>query len=124
MAAPGSPAPRRPAGRILDRVATRVLGLPRASSEYAVTELRTPVRDGVELAADVYRPFVPAGATPAGTLLVRGPYGRGVAMSTALARIFAARGYAVLFVSSRGTFAARALTGLMSTSLTVGKDDG
>jgi uncharacterized protein len=122
VAASGSPAPRRPAGRILDGVATRLLGLPRATADYAVTELRIPARDGVELAADVYLPFVPAGATSAGTLLVRGPYGRGLAMSTALARIFAARGYAVLFVSSRGTFGSGGEFDPMRTEAEDGQD--
>jgi hypothetical protein len=52
------------------------------------------------LAADLYQPA----RTPRGTLLVRGPYGRGLPFSMLSARIFAVYGYNVLFVSCRGTF--------------------
>jgi putative CocE/NonD family hydrolase len=59
------------------------------------------MRDGVELITDHYEP---ATATPAGTLLVRCPYGRGFPFSTMFAGIYAARGYHVVFQSVRGTF--------------------
>jgi putative CocE/NonD family hydrolase len=90
-----------PGGRALDRVATRVFDLPPASTSYTVQRgVRIPMRDGVELAADHYQPASPA----VGTLLVRGPYGRTMLQAMPLARVFAARGYHALYVSSRGTF--------------------
>jgi putative CocE/NonD family hydrolase len=82
-------------------VAGRFFGLPRATNSYTVARgVRIPMRDGVELAADHYRP---AGSA-VGTLLVRGPYGRTMLQALPLARLFAARGYHALFVSCRGTF--------------------
>jgi uncharacterized protein len=95
--------PRRPsaAGRGLDRALTKVLGLPPATTSYRVARgVRIPMRDGVTLAADLYR----AEPGAAGTLLVRGPYGRSLPMAIPFTRIFADRGYNVLFVSCRGTF--------------------
>lgn len=59
------------------------------------------MRDGVNLVADHYAPVT---ATPAGTLLVRGPYGRRFPFSLAFARLYAARGYHVVLQSVRGTF--------------------
>jgi putative CocE/NonD family hydrolase len=89
-------------GRAVDRLAGRVFGLPPASTDYTVARgIRIPMRDGVELAADLYRPTT---GTSAGTLLVRGPYGRMLQMAVPFARIFAARGYHALFVSVRGTY--------------------
>ena len=63
--------------------------------------LRVPMRDGVDLIADHYKP---ATTNPAGTLLVRGPYGRGWPFSMLFARVYAARGYHVVVQSVRGTF--------------------
>ena len=63
--------------------------------------LRVPMRDGVELIADHYKP---ATTNPAGTLLVRGPYGRGWPFSMLFARVYASRGYHVVIQSVRGTF--------------------
>jgi putative CocE/NonD family hydrolase len=63
--------------------------------------LRVPMRDGVDLIADHYKP---ATTNPAGTLLVRGPYGRGWPFSMLFARVYAARGYHVVIQSVRGTF--------------------
>ena len=59
------------------------------------------MRDGVELLADHYRPLTP---NPAGTLLVRTPYGRGYPVSVLFGSIYAARGYHVVVQSVRGTF--------------------
>lgn len=59
------------------------------------------MRDGVVLVADHYRPRTP---TPAGTLLVRGPYGRGYPVSVLFGSVYAARGYHVIVQSVRGTF--------------------
>lgn len=107
----------RAGGRFVDRLAGRVLGLGRSTTAYAVArDLRVPMRDGVTLAADLYRPASP----PVGTLLVRGPYGRGLSQSLLSARIYAARGYQVLFVSSRGTFG----SGGVFTPMLSEADDG
>ncbi|MGF2946199.1 CocE/NonD family hydrolase [Mycobacterium sp. Lab-001] len=84
-----------------DRVLSRLLGLPRASTEFTVDRLEIPMRDGVRLVADHYAPIT---STPAGTLLVRGPYGRQIPFSTVFARPYAARGYHVVLQSVRGTF--------------------
>ena len=81
----------------------RLLGLPAPTTEYAVNRgLRVPMRDGVELLADHYAPA--DGTEVAGTLLVRGPYGRGFPFSTLYARPYATRGYHVVVQSVRGTF--------------------
>jgi uncharacterized protein len=63
--------------------------------------VRVPMRDGVELIADHYEPQTP---TPAGTLLVRGPYGRRFPFAALFGRVYASRGYHVVFQSVRGTF--------------------
>ena len=58
------------------------------------------MRDGVELIADVYEPL---GET-VGTVLARGPYGRGFPFSLVFADLHAAHGYRVILQSVRGTF--------------------
>jgi len=58
------------------------------------------MRDGVELVADHYEPA----GEPIGTLLLRGPYGRGFPFSLMFGALYAARGYRVLLQSVRGTF--------------------
>ena len=65
-----------------------------------MSRVSIPMRDGVELVADHY---VPAGE-PVGTLLLRGPYGRGFPFSLLYGALYAARGYHVLMQSVRGTF--------------------
>ncbi|BBZ74479.1 CocE/NonD family hydrolase [Mycobacterium paraseoulense] len=79
----------------------RLLGLPAATTDYAVERVRVPMRDGVELVADHYAPTT---AAAAGTLLVRGPYGRAFPFSLVFAALYAARGYHVVLQSVRGTF--------------------
>jgi len=59
------------------------------------------MRDGVELIADHYEPHT---SNPAGTLLARGPYGRGWPFSVLFADVYASRGYHVVVQSVRGTF--------------------
>jgi uncharacterized protein len=87
---------------LIDRLADRVFRLPGPVRDFRVERgLRVPLNDGVTLAADHY---VPSGE-PAGTLLVRGPYGLGFPFAQLYARPYAARGYHVLFVASRGTAA-------------------
>ncbi len=78
----------------------RLLRLPAPRTDYTVRPVRIPMRDGVELVADHYAPTT----EPVGTLLVRGPYGRGFPLSVGLATVYAARGYHVIFQSVRGTF--------------------
>ncbi len=80
----------------------RALRLPPPTTDYTVHRgVRAPMRDGVELVGDHY---APATATPRGTLLVRGPYGRMFPFSLLFARLYAARGYHVVLQSVRGTF--------------------
>lgn len=78
-----------------------LLGLPRATTRYTVSRVGVPMRDGVHLVADHYCPTT---SRPAGTVLVRGPYGRGFPFSLVFARLYAARGYHVVLQSVRGTF--------------------
>ncbi len=59
------------------------------------------MRDGVELLADHYEPITD---NPAGTLLVRCPYGRRFPFTALYAGVYASRGYHVVFQSVRGTF--------------------
>ena len=88
--------------RFIDRAVAHALRLSPPTTDYAVHRgLAVPMRDGVELRADHYQPLTDR---PLGTILVRGPYGRAFPFSLVYARIFAARGYHVLFQSVRGTF--------------------
>jgi putative CocE/NonD family hydrolase len=87
---------------LVGRTLGRLMGLPPHTAEYEVARrLRVPMRDGVELVADHYRPLTP---NPAGTLLVRTPYGRSYPVSVLFGSIYAARGYHVIVQSVRGTF--------------------
>src|ERR1700758_1666610 len=79
----------------------RLLGLPPATTDYAVDRVGVPMRDGVELAADHYAPVT---SSPVGTLLVRGPKGPALPSRLELARCYAPRGYHVVLQSVRGTF--------------------
>jgi uncharacterized protein len=77
-----------------------MLRLPGPTSRYTVSRVAIPMRDGVELLADHY---APAGE-PVGTVLMRGPYGRGFPFSLMFGALYAARGYRVVMQSVRGTF--------------------
>ncbi|MGD9620460.1 MAG: CocE/NonD family hydrolase [Mycolicibacterium sp.] len=89
----------------LHRNLSRVLGLPPPTTDFAVhRRLRVPMRDGVDLLADHYVPRQLGTSGPAGTLLVRGPYGRGWPLATVFGSVYASRGYHVLIQSVRGTF--------------------
>jgi putative CocE/NonD family hydrolase len=77
-----------------------MLHLPGPTSRYTVSRVSIPMRDGVELLADHY---VPAGEV-VGTVLMRGPYGRGFPFPLMFGALYAARGYRVLLQSVRGTF--------------------
>ncbi|MBP2453050.1 putative CocE/NonD family hydrolase [Mycolicibacterium lutetiense] len=88
--------------RYTGKAVSRVLGLPMPTTDFTVRHgLRVPMRDGVELIADHYSPVT---NRPAGTLLVRGPYGRRFPFSPLFAQVYAARGYHVVLQSVRGTF--------------------
>ncbi len=77
-----------------------MLRLPGPTNRYTVSRVAIPMRDGVELVTDHYEPA----GEPVGTLLLRGPYGRGFPFSLMFAALHAARGYRVLLQSVRGTF--------------------
>ncbi len=62
--------------------------------------VRVPMRDGVKLATDIYRPAGVAGKLP--SVMIRTPYDR-KSQATA-ARMFASQGYAVLVQDVRGKF--------------------
>lgn len=105
--------------RMIDLAATRMLKLPPATSTYRVVRsVKVPMRDGVSLAADLYQ----VRGQAAGTILVRSPYGRSLPLAVPLARVFAARGYHVLFVSSRGTFGSEGQFVPMQTEADDGHD--
>lgn len=87
--------------RVGAKAVCRLLGLPPATTDYTVRRVRVPMRDGVELMADHYAPSTPS---PAGTLLVRGPYGRAFPFSLLYGALYAASGYHVVLQSVRGTF--------------------
>jgi uncharacterized protein len=87
---------------LIGRTLGRLLGLPPHTCEYDVIRgLRVPMRDDVDLRADHYRPVT---SKPAGTLLVRTPYGRGYPVSVLFGSIYASRGYHVVVQSVRGTY--------------------
>ncbi len=89
-------------GRLTDRAVGRALRLPPPTTDYVVhRRVPVPMRDGVVLRADHY---APVSAAPSGTILVRGPYGRGFPFSLIYAHLYAARGYHVILQSVRGTF--------------------
>lgn len=93
--------PSRRAGRAVPGAVGALLRLPRATTRYTVSRVHVPMRDGIHLVADHY---APATSEPVGTLLVRGPYGRGFPFSLVFAGLYAARGYHVVLQSVRGTF--------------------
>lgn len=78
------------------------MGLPRTTARFRVQRsLPVPMRDGVDLLADHY---VPDTATPAGTLLLRTPYGRDGLPARVIVGVYAVQGYHVVLQSTRGTF--------------------
>lgn len=101
------------------RAAGRLLGLPPATTDYTVRRVAVPMRDGVELVADHY---APATSAPAGTLLVRAPYGRGFPFALVFGGLYAARGYHVVLQSVRGTFGSGGVFEPMAHEVTDGAD--
>ncbi len=90
------------AGRAAALAVSRVAHVPPPTTEFHVERgLRVPMRDGVELVADHY---VPDTENPAGTVVVRGPYGRRWPFSNLYGAVYARRGYHVLLQSVRGTY--------------------
>jgi len=105
----------------LDRLAGRIAGLRPEDGPYTLARgLRVPTRDGELLAADHYAPG--PGVRVRGTLLVRTPYRRGLPFDLLYARIYAARGYHVLMVSSRGTYGSTGRFTPMSNEVADGRD--
>jgi uncharacterized protein len=95
------------------------LGLPSATTDYTVNRAQVPMRDGVHLVADHYAPTT---SRPVGTVLVRGPYGRGFPFSPVFARPYAARGYHVVLQSVRGTFSSGGVFEPMVNEIADGAD--
>ncbi|KAF2679639.1 CocE/NonD hydrolase [Lentithecium fluviatile CBS 122367] len=94
-------------GSLFDRGIGWMYSLPGEKCNYKAVPYRIPVSSDlsrIELAATLYAPLLTNGTKPEGTILVRCPYGRGLPISIGFARLFASRGYQVLFVSCRGTF--------------------
>lgn len=90
-----------PIVRLATRAARRRLGLPRPPGTYRVTrDLAVPTRDGIQLLTDLYTPAT----EPAGTVLIRTPYGRTNLAATMTAGMYAECGYRVVMQSVRGTF--------------------
>jgi putative CocE/NonD family hydrolase len=90
------------AKRLASNALARILKVPPPTADFTVARgLRVPMRDGVDLVADHY---APATRNPAGTLLLRGPYGRSFPFSSLFGGVYAARGYHVLIESVRGTY--------------------
>lgn len=88
--------------RLVDRVARRLYGLSRRNGGYRVVKgIRVPTRDGFHLLTDHY---VPDSGEPAGTILMRGPYGRGFPVNRTFGALFAGAGFHFLLQSVRGTF--------------------
>jgi putative CocE/NonD family hydrolase len=92
------------AGATLDYLGARYVGVGPEACSYTTQAIQIPMRDGVELAADFYAPELPDNQAPAGLIMIQCCYGRGTGISFLNARVFAARGYQALFVSTRGTY--------------------
>ncbi|MEU2351160.1 CocE/NonD family hydrolase [Modestobacter sp. NPDC049651] len=90
------------AARLSAAALTRQWRLPPARNGVRVLGgLDVPVRDRTRLRTDVYLPDTDG---PHPTVLLRSPYGRGWQFSVFLVLPYAARGYAVVLQSVRGTF--------------------
>ncbi len=77
--------------------------LAQVSGKLLIThDAEVPLRDGVRLEADIFRPSPETTPGPLPTLLMVTPYNR--KSVTATAERWAGRGYAVVLVDSRGTF--------------------
>lgn len=88
------------AAAVLSQVADRPESAPAADASPSKLEFRVPMRDGVNLATDVWLPHTNA-AFP--VVLLRFPYNKD--LGAGLGRDGAARGYAVVSQDTRGRFA-------------------
>ncbi|MFC4591920.1 CocE/NonD family hydrolase [Sphaerisporangium corydalis] len=87
--------------RLADLLWTKYARLPASRNDYSVTrDVRIPMRDGVELLADLLEPE----GTASGTILVTSPYGYNMVGAAMTGGMFACRGYRVVLVRCRGTF--------------------
>jgi uncharacterized protein len=101
-----------------DRVVNRLLKLPPPRNGYTIRRgVRVPMRDGVDLLADHYAPDT---EHPAGTILMRTPYGRGLLSSLLFGQLYASRGFHIVMQSVRGTFG----SGGALSPMTYEKNDG
>ncbi|KAJ5126823.1 hypothetical protein N7448_007602 [Penicillium atrosanguineum] len=100
----GQPVKRSFAGASLDYLGARYVGAGPEACSYTTQAIEIPMTDGVKLAADYYAPELPDNQKSAGLIMIQCCYGRGSGISFINARIFAARGYQALFVSTRGTY--------------------
>jgi putative CocE/NonD family hydrolase len=110
--------------RFLDRMVSWLLGFPPERCNYTIRGVRIPVSDGlqrIELSANLLQPLLKDGSKPLGTDLFRSPYGRGLIIGLTT-RAYAARGYQVLIVSSRGTFGSGGEFDPFHTEVQDGKD--
>lgn len=91
----------RVGARVVGAVTRRLMGLSHRNGGYKVVkDIPVPTRDGAHLLTDHYIPD----SDPAGTILMRGPYGRGFPANATFGGVFAAAGFHVLMQSVRGTF--------------------
>ncbi|KAH8892805.1 hydrolase CocE/NonD family protein [Thozetella sp. PMI_491] len=95
-----APATRGWVDAFRDKLSGWLWDLPPECCSYTVENVRIPLKDSAEANAFLYRPL---GSTPLGTILIRTPYGLGAPGSISSARIYAARGYQVLYSACRGT---------------------
>ncbi|WP_219464084.1 CocE/NonD family hydrolase [Nonomuraea rhizosphaerae] len=87
--------------RLADQQWSKYVRLPAPANSYTVTrDVRIPMKDGVELLADVLEPKGPV----SGTILVTSPYGYNVLGTAMTGGVFACRGYRTVLVRCRGTF--------------------
>jgi uncharacterized protein len=85
---------------MLDRSVTRLWKLPPRTNGYLLShDVPIPMRDGIDLLADIYSP----NGLSKGTVLVRSPYGYSPLMAVTDAGVLASRGYRVVLVRCRGT---------------------
>lgn len=92
---------RSTARAVWDAAGARVLKLPKASHRYrTIDDVPIPMRDGIELLADV---LVPLGESK-GTVLFRSPYGWPPLIAGFTASMYARHGYTVVLARCRGTF--------------------
>ena len=86
--------------RALDAATARIFKMPPGRHDYTLTpDVRVPMRDGVKLLTDIYRPV----GKSLGTLLIRTIYGRAGLITLLTARYYATHGYLVVNQSCRGT---------------------